>query len=317
MASLESKSLAFLSSVAGVGQRTLALLKKSVNHSIDLANADASKKAPEENWELFWALGSELWRQKGVSEKQICSIEKRCSEQTIADYFFSLENRQIRVLVEESVEYPPLLKLIDDPPTVLFAKGAALEWGGALSNGGSPEPLPVAVVGTRHITEYGRLVTEKITSELVINGCPIISGAMYGVDICAHQTALAWEGKTIGVLGYGFDFCYPKSYQAVFESFIEQGMTFISPFAPETTAIRGNFPARNAIVAGMSAGVVVTEAAAKSGTLITAGYAADFGRPVMAVPGSIFSPYSQGVTQLVNQGASLVTNGEEVLECLS
>ena len=305
MASLESKSLAFLSSVVGVGQRTLALLKKAVNHSIDLANADASKKAPEENWELFWASGKELWKQMCVSERQISSIEKRLSEQTIEDYFSSLENRQIRVLFEESVEYPLLLKFIDSPPTVLFAKGAAMVWGA--------DP-PIAVVGTRHITEYGRLVTEKITSELVVNGCPIISGAMYGVDICAHQAALGWEGKTVGVLGYGFDYCYPKSYQAVFESFIEQGMTFISPFAPETTAIRGNFPARNAIVAGMSAAVVVTEAAAKSGTLITAGYAADFGRPVMAVPGSIFSPYSQGVTQLVNQGAKLVTSAEEVLQ---
>jgi DNA processing protein len=139
---------------------------------------------------------------------------------------------------------------------------------------------------------------------------------MYGVDICAHQAALAWEGNTIGVLGYGFDYCYPKSYQAVFQSCIEQGMTFVSPFAPETTAIRGNFPARNAIVAGMSAAVVVTEAAAKSGTLITAGYAADFGRPVFAVPGSIFSPYSLGVKHLLNEGATLINSGAEVISCL-
>lgn len=298
----EIKSLAFLSSVAGVGQQTLWKIKRGLH---TLQTKKTTENTPEQTWGQFWVLGRAFWKELGVSENKIESIEKRLNEQTIENYFFWLEKQKIRVFNAASAEYPPLLTQIENSPIILFAKGARLDW--------STGP-PVAVVGTRHITEYGKKVTEKITSELVLQGCQIVSGCMYGVDICAHRAALEWEGQTVGVLGYGFNHVYPKSYRKTFEEFLERGMTFVTPFSPEVQPTKGNFPARNAIVAGMSQAVVVTEAAEKSGTLITAGYAAEFGRPVFAVPGSIFSPYSQGVKQLINEGATLVSSGEEVLE---
>jgi DNA processing protein len=308
----ESKSLAFLSSVAGIGQQTLwkiqaALRAASVSQSALLpatSNLSSSRQTtPEETWKQFWVLGSSRWRKWGISDMQIAAIERRKKEQTIDVYSDWLQRHQIRVVHFDTSEYPPLLREIENPPLILFAKGSSMNW-----NTGPP----VAVVGTRHMTEYGKRVTEKITSELVLNGAQIVSGFMYGVDICAHRSALDWEGQTIGVLGYGFTYVYPKSYTSTFLEFLERGMTFITPFAPDVAPTKGNFPARNAIVAGMSKAVVVTEAAEKSGTHITAGYAADFGRSVYAVPGSIFSPYSRGVKALINQGATLIDSGEEV-----
>lgn len=301
MTETEIKCYSFLCSVRGIGHHTLWKIKNAKAVAYPLAHME---NAPEADQNNVWVLESQFLSNIGISENKITAIENRIKEQTITEYWDWLKSENIRVVDFESDEYPSLLKQIENPPLILFAKGSKMDW--------STGP-PVAVVGTRHMTEYGKRVTEKITSELVINGAQIVSGFMYGVDICAHRTALEWEGPTIGVLGYGFKYVYPKSYRKTFDEFLERGMTFITPFAPEVQPSKGNFPARNAIVAGMSAAVVVTEAAEKSGTHITAGYAADFGRPVFAVPGSIFSPYSQGVKALINQGAALISEGEEVI----
>ncbi len=301
MTELEIKLYSFLCSVQGIGQQTLWKIKNALHSGVE---SEDTKNAPEADPNNIRVFDRYFLSDIGVSENKIIAIESRIKEQTIAEYWEWLKNEQIRVVDFESREYPPLLREIENPPLILFAKGIPMDW--------STGP-PVAVVGTRHITEYGRKVTEKITSELVINGAQIVSGFMYGVDICAHRTALDWEGPTIGVLGYGFKYVYPKSYSSTFEEFLERGMTFITPFAPDVAPSKGNFPARNAIVAGMSTAVVVTEAAEKSGTHITAGYAADFGRAVYAVPGSIFSPYSQGVKALINEGAVLVSDGAEIV----
>lgn len=299
MTTLECKSLAALVSCEGIGQMTVNQLIREL-------------RAAELSWEEFWESDENIWQKLLLSKNKIESIKKFINEQTIDAYFESLMNRNIRVITHDSREYPPLLKELENSPAVLFAKGKQLEWQVA-----DQRSLPIAVVGTRHMTAYGKMVTEKITRELVGEGAVIVSGFMYGVDTWAHRTALENKGKTVGVLGYGFDYVYPRSHQAIFDEFLANGMTFISPFAPSVKPTQGNFPARNSVVAGMSAAVVVTEAAEKSGTHITAGIAADLGRPVCAIPGAITSPYSQGTKWLINQGATLVSAGFEVLEVVA
>lgn len=295
MFSLAEKSVAFLVSCNGIGQKSISQL------TVVLEKEQIS-------WLDFWCEKEILWKKCGLKDAQIDNLKQRLSEEDLESYANSLLQKKIRVITVQSEEYPPLLKTIENTPIVLFARGSPLDWSAG---------VPVAVVGTRHMTQYGKDVTEKITSELVWCGAQIVSGFMYGVDSCAHRAALESGGKTVGVLGFGFNHMYPKSHKKFFEECLENGMTFITPFAPDVGAHAGNFPARNAIVAGMSAALVVTEAAEKSGTHITAEYAADFGRPVCAVPGSIFSPYSSGTKWLVNQGATLVQSGEEVMQELA
>lgn len=286
-------SLAALVSIPGIGQRTASHILRQVEEK-------------GLKWQEFWAGREKIWRDFNLSEMQENGLKSFTTEHTIESYFERLLKKEIRVINEHSAEYPPLLKEIDQPPVVLFVRGGEMQW--------QPERTPIAVVGTRHMTAYGKLVTEKITEELVWSEATIISGFMYGVDVCAHTTALENSGKTVGILGFGFDFMYPRSQQKLYQECLAKGMTYISPFSPDVQPILGNFPARNAVVAGMSAAVVVTEAAEKSGTHITAGFAVDFGRTVCAVPGPITSPYSQGTKWLVNQGAVLVQSGEEVLQ---
>lgn len=171
----------------------------------------------------------------------------------------------------------------------------------------------VAVVGARNMTAYGEQVTSALAGGLSRCGATIVSGFMYGVDCAAHRAALENNGTTVGVLGYGHDFVYPENQKELMQEWLEQGMTFVSPFAPSVAPRRGNFPARNRVVASMSHAVVVTEAAEKSGSLITASYAAQEGHVVCAVPGPITNPYTRGTRELINQGAALVAGAEEVL----
>lgn len=173
---------------------------------------------------------------------------------------------------------------------------------------------PIAVVGTRKITSYGRMVTQKITRELVLEGVTIVSGFMYGVDVCAQQTALHAGGRTVGVLGYGFDHISPCNHEKTMLEMLSQGAVFITEYPPWVSGSPGTYPQRNRIVAGMSLGVVVTEAAKRSGSHITARMAFENGREVFAVPGSITSPYSVGTKELIKEGATMVGSGREIME---
>lgn len=222
---------------------------------------------------------------------------------TPASYFDWLREQEIGVLTSRDKEYPFLLQQIDDKPFILFTQG---EW-----NWGR---IPVAIVGTRRATGYGRKVTEKIAEELALNGATIVSGFMYGVDTIAHTQALANGGKTIGVLGYGFHHRFPKSHTRLYEEFLTRGMTFVTEYPPPIPAFPGNFPIRNRIVAGMSLATIVTEGALESGSLITAKLALDYNRVVGAVPGAIDNPFSEGTKWLINQGARFVSSGADVLE---
>jgi len=198
--------------------------------------------------------------------------------------------------------YPPLLREIPDPPLVLYAAGDL----GRLA-------LPaVGVVGARAATRYGREVAADIAARLSQAGVCVVSGMARGIDASAHSAALGSAGGTIAVLGSGVDVPYPKENTELWKRIGREGL-LLSEYRPGTVPIPAFFPVRNRIIAGMSAGVVVVEAARRSGSLITARLSNDFGRDVFAVPGSVRSESSQGCHGLLRDGAILCRGAEDVL----
>ena len=199
--------------------------------------------------------------------------------------------------------YPELLKEIYDPPLVLFYKGV-------LEN---EKKYPLAVVGTRKITAYGKKVTEAIIGGLN-DEFEIISGLALGVDAVAHKSALDKNIKTVAVLGCGVDYIYPARNKQIYYEIIEKGGAVVSEFVPMTAPERYNFPMRNRIISGISKGVLVVEAAKKSGSLITARTALSQNRDLFAVPGNIFSPGSEGVHTLLKEGAYPIVSSDDLFE---
>ena len=206
-------------------------------------------------------------------------------------------------------EYPSLLRDIDSSPFVLYIKSGLSK--AELKTFFSFPSL--AVVGTRRITSYGRQITKQLTQELAQAGLVIVSGMARGVDSVAHQTALEAGGKTVAVLGCGVDIIYPPENKKLYQLILKNGLV-MSEFPPGMPPLPGNFPSRNRIIAGMSLGVLVSEGARKSGSLITASLAAEFGREVFAVPGPINSGLSVGPMFLIKNGAKLVSEAEDILE---
>lgn len=214
----------------------------------------------------------------------------------------STERGGVRLLTPFDDEYPRLLREIADPPFVLYALGN-LE---RLS-------LPaVAIVGSREASRYGRDVATRLARELSGVGVTVVSGFARGVDAAAHAAALEGPGGTIAVLGCGLDVDYPREH-ARLKTALAADHLLVSEYPPGAEPRPQNFPIRNRIIAGMSAGVVVVEASRRSGSLITARLAADFGRDVFAVPGSVFSPTSVGSHELLRDGAILCRAAEDVL----
>lgn len=256
------------------------------------------------SWSDFWLQFARIIPQLHINENIAESCKKFKNEHSYAEYSELLQEKQIEPIMEDDLRYPPLLCELGVRPPVLFARGSV------------PVTIrcPVAVVGTRRMTSYGQMATDKITSELVAGGATIVSGFMYGVDTQAHKTALAAGGSTVGILGFGFDTLYPRSNQRLFQEMLAHGGWFFTEYAPHVVPKPGNFLARNRLVAGMSLGVVVVEAGVRSGTHSTASFAGDEGRDVFAVPGPITNPYSEGTKALITEGAQLITSGWEVLD---
>lgn len=171
----------------------------------------------------------------------------------------------------------------------------------------------LAVVGARRMSEYGKRAVMSIIPTIASCGVVIVSGFMYGVDAAAHQAALDAHGITVAVLGSGLDVPCPSYHQALYTQILASGGAVISQFAPHEAAQRWMFPKRNGLVAKISQAALVIEAGAKSGSLITAREAQKLGKPVMAVPGDIFSPLSEGTHELIRQGAALVRSADDVL----
>src|SRR5436309_10606234 len=188
----------------------------------------------------------------------------------------------MHMLNPEERNYPELLGAIPSPPP-LYVRGTIT----------TDDALAVAIVGSRAATPYGVEVAERLAAELAARGVTIVSGLARGIDAAAHRGALGAGGRTVAVLPCGIDIVYPPEHRALARS-IEARGALLSQFAPGVPALPGHFPARNRTLAGLALGVVVVEAADRSGALITAGFAGDLGREVFAVPGRIPSPTSAG-----------------------
>lgn len=201
--------------------------------------------------------------------------------------------------------YPANLRSAPQPPPVLYARGEI-----------SPQDeLAVAVVGTRQVSSYGREVAHLLGSELARHGVTVVSGLALGVDAIAHQAALDAGGRTLAVLGSGVDQIYPAKNRKLALQLIRQG-ALISEYSVGTKPEASNFPPRNRIISGLSLAVVVVEAGARSGALITARFAAEQGRDVFAVPGSILNPVSAGCNRLIQDGAMPIVSVDDLLERL-
>jgi DNA processing protein len=198
--------------------------------------------------------------------------------------------------------YPALLAAIRSPPP-LRVRGTLLP----------ADALAIAIVGARRATPYGIEVAERLAADLAARGVTIVSGLARGIDTAAHRGALAARGRTIAVLGHGVDRCYPSENRELAAAIADNG-ALVSQFRDGTPPVRGNFPARNRTIAGLSLGVVVVEAAEQSGALITAGAAGDFGREVFAVPGRITSESAAGPHGLLRDGATLVRSWMDIVQ---
>lgn len=232
---------------------------------------------------------------------------KRASEESLRSYLNNLKEQNIGIVTMYDAEWPDKLKGDDDFPLYLFYKGD-------LSLMSKPA---IGIVGSREVTNYGRIVTDRFAKELAEAGVVIISGLAFGVDSIAHRKCLEVGGKTIAVLGCGFNRMYPAEHTNLAREVAEKGL-LLSEYCPSTKAGRYTFPYRNRIVAALSDGVLITEASAKSGTVHTKNYALDYGKTVYCVPGNITSEKSELTNNLIAaHHAQCVTKAKDILDDLN
>jgi DNA processing protein len=217
---------------------------------------------------------------------------------------FAQNRPKIKKMSLSSSPFTEVLAEIPDPPKSLYVLGKLPK-----------ERLPsVAIVGSRKPTSYGREVTNRIAEALATRGVVIISGLALGTDAVAHQAAIKAGGITIAVQANGLHSLYPKSNRHIGETIIKSGGAIVSEYPPGTEPMKHQFRARNRIVSGLADAIIITEAAARSGTLITAAHALEQGKDVYAVPGNITSPMSMGCNRLIAQGARPITDIDEFID---
>ncbi|MDQ7093354.1 DNA-processing protein DprA [Desulfosporosinus sp. PR] len=216
-----------------------------------------------------------------------------------------LHNQGIKMITPHEANYPALLNELADAPPLLYYRGT-LE--------SSFEVL--AIVGSRQATSYGKAAARRLGREVVLQGMVVVSGLARGIDTASHQGALDGEGVTWAFLGCGLDQVYPRENGRLAEQIVAKG-ALISEFPPGTPPLAANFPARNRLISGCARGVVVVEAAERSGAMITVDFALEQGREVFAVPGPIFSPLSRGPHNLLRQGAKIATEIEDICSEIS
>ncbi|KKR65549.1 MAG: protecting protein DprA protein [Candidatus Curtissbacteria bacterium GW2011_GWA1_40_47] len=253
----------------------------------------------------FWEAPDEKIRGLKIDAKTRESIINFRQKVDPKIYIDTVYERGIKVVSLPDRGYPANLRQISDAPPVLYYKGSLLP----------EDDLAIAVVGARNATVYGRQVTEKLAGELVMSNLVIVSGLARGIDSIAHRSALDAGGRTIAVLGCGVDLIYPPENKSLADRIVQNGAV-VSEFPLGFPSVPSNFPARNRIISGLSLGVLVTEAAVDSGSLITAGCAAEQAREVFAVPGPITSKMSAGTNNLIKEGVHPATGAEDILEVL-
>ncbi len=252
---------------------------------------------------IFHASKKELSGIEGLGEKVAGEIRKGPQRKTVERELSLLERAGGRIITLKDDDYPRRLKDIYDPPALLYVRGELRK----------EDELAVAIVGSRKTAPYGRWITEKVGEDLAHHGVTVVSGMARGIDSLAHKGAIQGGGRTIGVLGCGVDVIYPSENKILFHQIIEHGAV-LSEFPMGSPPEAGHFPKRNRIISGLSMGVVIVQASAESGSLITAGYALEQGREVFAVPGNVGAEGSRGTNQLIKDGAKLVESSDDILE---
>jgi DNA processing protein len=256
--------------------------------------------------ERAWCAPSAELRRAGLDRRSLENLSAARAELDLEQEVAKIAAAGAQALTWEDPAYPRLLLEIPAPPPVLYVKGTLTE----------EDAWAIAVVGTRRASAYGREVTRHLTRTLARSGITIVSGLARGVDAEAHKTALEAGGRTIAVLGCGIDRVYPPEHRKLAEEITASG-ALVSDYPLGTEPEGRNFPPRNRIISGLSLGVLITEAGKGSGALITADYAAEQGRDVFAVPGSVLMRGSAGTNALIQEGASVVLNAADILEELN
>lgn len=254
---------------------------------------------------ILKAAADKLAAVSGIGEKiaaRIVALKKEDLDQE-----FSLANKLgLDILIPEDAGYPENLKNIPDPPIVLYVKGCLKK----------EDRLSIAIVGSRRASFYGISSAGKFAADLAGQGFSVVSGMARGIDTSAHKGALKAGGRTLAVIGSGFNRIYPPENQDLADEIAANGAV-ISEFPVDTAPLKQNFPRRNRVISGLSLGVLVAEAARNSGALITADFALEQGREVFALPGKVDAPNSFGTNGLIRQGARLVSCAEDILEELN
>lgn len=254
--------------------------------------------------EKAWKASPEAWGAAGLAgEKVIRQARIFRMHENEDSYRQKLADLGAGVCTWRDPLYPALLRETADPPAVLFFRGTL-----------ERDEKSIAIVGSRKSTPAGLYTAESFGRELAEAGVTVVSGGARGADSAAHRGALKGKGRTVAVTACGPDFTYPPENKNLFEEICSSGGAVITEFPPGTPPLKRHFPARNRIIAGMSAGLLVTEAARRSGTLITADFALEEGRDVFAVPGSIWSEMSTGTNGLIRNGAFCTVSADSVLE---
>jgi DNA processing protein len=252
---------------------------------------------------VFRASLRQLQEIEGLGEKVAAEIGKGPFEKAVKRELSLLDEIGGSLLTLKSERYPSRLKDIYDPPPLLYVRGQIKK----------EDDLSISIVGSRKTSPYGRLVTERISRELVRHGITIVSGMARGIDSVAHMAAVSEKGRTIAVLGCGVDVAYPRENRNLMMEIVEHGAV-VSEFPMGSPPEGAHFPKRNRIISGLSLGVVVIEAGRQSGSLITASSALEQGRDVFAVPGNVGTTGSSGTNQLIKEGAKLVETSDDILE---
>lgn len=256
--------------------------------------------------ERAWRADAEALREVGLDRRSLANLLEARQRLDLAAELAKAAQAGVEVLTWDDPRYPARLSAINDPPPVLYVRGEICP----------QDDWAVAIVGTRHASAYGREAARMLAGDLASAGVTIVSGLARGIDGQAHRAALDAGGRTLAVLGSGVDIIYPWENARLAQDLIAHGAV-ISEYPLGTQPDASNFPPRNRIISGLSRGVIVVEAGEQSGALITADFAADQGRDVFAVPGSIFQRGSQGANKLIRDGATPVLSAVDVLEALN
>ena len=255
---------------------------------------------------LAWDSPADALLAAGMSQKIVANFFAVRNEVNLDQFYDRILKHGTLVLTWQDDAYPQRLREIDQPPPVLYLKGTYQV----------EDAWSVAIVGTRRATAYGQRVAGELASYLAQNGVTVISGLARGIDAAAHLAALKAGGRTIAVLGNGVDQVYPPEHRNLSEQIMANGC-LLSDYAPGTPPDSANFPPRNRIISGLSMATVVVEAGETSGALITATFAAEQGRDVFAVPGSIYAVQSKGSNRLIQDGAHPLLEMKDVLAVMN